>query len=52
MQSKENKEKELILKAQNGDREAYEKIISHFTPYIKNIARKYFLLNAEIEDLM
>ena len=45
-------EKDLILKAQNGDREAYEKIISFYTPYIKNIARKYFLVNAEIEDLM
>ena len=52
MQSNDQKERELIIKAQNGDRESYEKIISLCTPYIKNIARKYFLLNAEIEDLM
>lgn len=45
-------ERELIIKAQNGDRDAYEKIIELFTPYVKNIARKYFLLNTEIEDLM
>lgn len=46
------KERELIIKAQGGEREAYEKIIAKYTPYIKNIARKYFLINAEIEDLM
>ena len=40
------------MKAQQGDREAYEKIIAMFTPYIKNIARKYFLIDADIEDLM
>jgi RNA polymerase sporulation-specific sigma factor len=52
VKQKQIDEKELITKAQQGDREAYEKIIAMFTPYIKHIARKYFLLDADIEDLM
>ena len=45
-------EQGLILEAQKGSSEAYEKLIFLYTPYIKNIVRKYFLIDADVEDLM
>ena len=49
-----DKEEEFntIKLAQGGDKDAYNKVIKEYTPYIKSLARKYFLVGAEMEDIM
>lgn len=42
----------LIEKAQNGDEEAIEKLLSSFKPLVNKIARSYFLTGGDIEDLV
>lgn len=43
---------ELIEKAQNGDENAIEKLLSSFKPLVNKIARSYFLTGGDIEDLV
>ena len=43
---------ELIEKAQNGDEEAIEKLLSSYKPLVNKIARSYFLTGGDIEDLV
>ena len=42
----------LIEKAQNGDEEAIEKLLSNYKPLVNKIARSYFLTGGDIEDLV
>lgn len=42
----------LIEKAQNGDEEAIEKLLSSYKPLVNKIARSYFLTGGDIEDLV
>ncbi len=43
---------ELIEKAQNGDENAIEKLLSSYKPLVNKIARSYFLTGGDIEDLV
>ncbi len=43
---------ELIEKAQNGDENAIEKLLSNYKPLVNKIARSYFLTGGDIEDLV
>lgn len=46
------KEEELILRAQNGDDEAMNKLLSHYKTLVLSVTRKYFLINNEPSDLV
>ena len=48
----EEKEGELILRAQNGDDEAMNKLLSHYKTLVLSVTRKYFLINNEPSDLV
>ncbi len=43
---------EIILQAQNKNEQAIEQVCSEFKPIVKSIARKYFLTDGEVEDLI
>lgn len=43
---------ELVIRAQNGDNDAMNKVISKNSYLVKNITRKYYLIDGEIEDLV
>ena len=43
---------ELIKKAQNGDKEALETLISENIGLVKNIARRFFGRGTEYEDIV
>ena len=45
-------EKELIEKAQHGEAQAMEKLLSLYKPLVNKIARSYFLTGGDIEDLV
>jgi len=42
----------IILKAQNKDETAIEQVCENFKPIVKRIARKYFLLDGDLDDLI
>ena len=46
------KEEELILRAQSGDDEAMNKLLSHYKTLVLSVTRKYFLINNEPSDLV
>ena len=46
------KEEELILRAQKGDDEAMNKLLSHYKTLVLSVTRKYFLINNEPSDLV
>lgn len=48
----ENPELELVLKAQNGDAQAMEALISKYMWLARSKARKYFLSNGGYDDLL
>ena len=48
----EEKEGELILRAQNGDDEAMNKLLSRYKTLVLSVTRKYFLINNEPSDLV
>lgn len=48
----ENKIKELILEAKQGDKEALEEIIKKYTPFVIKIARSIYVKGYDIEDLI
>lgn len=45
-------ENELILKAQQGDNEAMNEILSNYKHLVSAICKKYFLINLEGDDLV
>ncbi len=45
-------ENELILRAQNGDNEATNEILASYKHLVSAISKKYFLINAENDDLV
>lgn len=45
-------EKDLILKAKNGNEGALDKIMEMYKPLVVKIARKYFLINSSFDDLI
>lgn len=48
----ENQISNLIIKAKNNDEEAMEKLFSVFKPKVIAIAREYFLVGADFDDLL
>jgi len=46
------KMKELVLKARQGDDEAINKIVESFKEKVKGIARGYFLIGGDLDDLV
>jgi len=44
--------KELVLKARQGDDEAINKIVEGFKEKVKSIARGYFLIGGDLDDLV
>lgn len=43
---------DIIILAQNKNEKAIEQVMSEFKPIVKSIARKYFLTDGEVEDLI
>ncbi len=43
---------EKVLKAKNGDEQAVDEIVNAFRPLIKSVARGYFLIGGDLDDLM
>ena len=43
---------DLIIQAQNKNEQAIEQVMGEFKPVVKSIARKYFLTDGEVEDLI
>ncbi len=42
----------IILQAQNKNEQAIEQVCTKYKPVVRRIARKYFLINGEIEDII
>lgn len=42
----------LIEKAQADDMQSFEKLVEIYTPYVKSLARRYFLIGGELEDII
>ncbi len=49
---KEKKLKILVEECKNGDKEAREKLIDYYIPYAKRIAKEYYGLGVEDEDVL
>ena len=45
-------DEEVALLAKNGDRDATDFLLKKFTPYVKNISRRFFLLGGDAEDVV
>ena len=48
----DNKTMELLEKARNHDKPAFEMLVEHFTPKLKAIARFYLSFDQDIEDII
>ncbi len=45
-------DEELIAKAQSGDEQAEEHILNKYKPMVNSVARSFFLVGAELDDLI
>ena len=45
-------DRELILKAKNGDEKCLEKLMTNYKKLVTTIARKYFIIGADINDVI
>ena len=44
-------DRELIIRAQNGDRSAYETIVNQFAPMVFRLISRFFRMREDVEDL-
>ena len=44
-------DRELIIRAQNGDRAAYETIVNQFAPMVFRLISRFFRMREDVEDL-
>jgi len=44
-------DRELIIRAQNGDRSAYETIVNQFAPMVFRLVGRFFRMREDVEDL-
>src|SRR5438045_6488710 len=44
-------DRELIIRAQNGDRSAYETIVNQFAPMVFRLISRFFRTREDVEDL-